>query len=139
VTVLMGVVFLVGCSNSDRESAKNALTSAVTSLSSQAQQAADQAKSRLGDASHSVRESALRNAVALGAAAKFKSAGVDVHVPLDCTASSPSTDQFTVNCTGTTTDGKAVTVTGNDTPQSKPTFAGSVAGQQVWTDCLGFC
>jgi hypothetical protein len=70
--------------------------------------------------------------------------GVEVSGPLSCTAE-PSGEEFTVSCSGTSLDGRPVSVTGTAT--SVPggssvagTFTGSAGGQQVFTtDCLGSC
>ena len=76
--------------------------------------------------------------------AAFVDAGVDVTSALSCNTQ-PSGDEFTVSCTGTSIDGKPITLTGTAT--SLPggssvagNFVGTAAGSQVFaTDCLGSC
>ena len=76
--------------------------------------------------------------------AALAEAGVEVSGPLSCTAE-PSGDDYTVSCSGTSLDGRAVTVTGTAT--SVPggssvagNFVGTAGGQQVFSaDCLGDC
>jgi hypothetical protein len=76
--------------------------------------------------------------------AALAQAGVDVSGPLSCTTQ-PSGENFTVSCSGTSIDGRAVTVTGTAT--SVPggssvagNFVGTAGGQQVFsTECLGDC
>ena len=76
--------------------------------------------------------------------AALAQAGVEVSGPLSCTTQ-PSGEDFTVSCSGTSIDGRPVTVTGTAT--SVPggssvagNFVGTAGGQQVFsTDCLGDC
>jgi hypothetical protein len=86
----------------------------------------------------------VRTAASTQGQAALSDAGVDVSGPLSCTTQ-PKGDQFTVSCTGTSLDGRAVTVSGTAT--SAPggtsvagTFVGTAGGQQVFSsDCLGDC
>jgi hypothetical protein len=86
----------------------------------------------------------VKTAASTQGQAAFSDAGVDVSGPLSCTAE-PSGDAFTLNCSGTSLDGRPVTLTGTAT--SVPggssvagTFVGTAAGQQVFSsDCLGDC
>lgn len=76
--------------------------------------------------------------------AAFIKAGVEVSGPLSCQAQ-PSESQYTVSCTGTSLDGRPLTLTG--TASSAPggssvagTFTGTAGGTPVFTlDCLGDC
>lgn len=138
--VAVVAVVLLGCSSSNRADARSAASSAVSTASSNAAQAADQAKGALGDASQSIRETALRNAVAVAGARAFGDAGHPVKGPLDCKASSPERNVFTVTCTGTTEDGKPVSVSGQQQAGAKSNFVGTLAGQQIFSkECLGNC
>lgn len=86
----------------------------------------------------------VQTAAANRAPAAFGTVGVEVSGPLSCSAT-PSGDQFTLNCTGTSLDGRAVTLTGTAT--SAPggssvagNFVGTANGSQVLTtSCLGDC
>ena len=76
--------------------------------------------------------------------AQFVLSGVQISSPLSCDTQ-PSGEDFTVSCTGTSSDGKALTMTGTAT--SVPggsslagSFVGVANGQQVFsTECLGSC
>ena len=76
--------------------------------------------------------------------AQFVSSGVQISSPLSCDTQ-PSGEDFTVSCTGTSSDGKKLSMTGTAT--SVPggsslagSFVGVADGQQVFsTDCLGSC
>lgn len=71
-------------------------------------------------------------------------AGIEVSGPLSCTAE-PDGDNFAVRCSGTSLDGREVTLSGTATSvpggQSVAgTFVATAGGQQVLsTDCLGQC
>jgi hypothetical protein len=86
----------------------------------------------------------VKTAASTQGQAKLADAGVEVSGPLSCTAE-PSNDAYILNCSGTSLDGRAVTVTGTAT--SVPggssvagTFVGTAGGQQVFSsDCLGDC
>ncbi len=86
----------------------------------------------------------VRTAASTRGQAALAAAGVEVSGPLSCTTT-PSGDEFTVNCSGTSIDGRQVTVTGTAT--SVPggtsvagTFVGTAGGQQVFSsECLGDC
>ena len=75
-------------------------------------------------------------------ATEFENVGVTLNGGLDCTLTEKTgvTDEngdpaYTIACTGTTDDGKPVTLDG-DTEQSS--FVGKVDGEQVWAkDCIG--
>ena len=76
--------------------------------------------------------------------AQFVSSGVQISSPLSCDTQ-PSGEDFTVSCTGTSSDGKKLSMTGTAT--SVPggsslagSFVGVADGQQLFsTDCLGSC
>ncbi|MGZ8765866.1 MAG: hypothetical protein ACXW2C_09270, partial [Acidimicrobiia bacterium] len=58
---------------------------------------------------------------------------------LDCTATATTDNKATLACTGTTKDGKPVTLDGkaNDDSAKKGSFVGKVDGQEVFSqDCL---
>lgn len=86
----------------------------------------------------------VRTAASVQGQAELAKVGVEVSGPLACTTQ-PSGDQFTVSCTSTSLDGKAVTVTGTAT--SLPggssvagNFVGTAGATQVFAlDCLGDC
>ena len=71
-------------------------------------------------------------------------AGIEVSGPLSCTAE-PDGDAFAVSCTGTSLEGREITLSGTATSvpggQSVAgTFVATAGGQQVLsTDCLGQC
>ena len=76
--------------------------------------------------------------------AQFVSSGVQISSPLSCDTQ-PSGEDFTVSCTGTSSDGKKLSMTGTATSvPGGSSLAGSFVvvtdGQQVFsTDCLGSC
>jgi len=94
-------------------------------------------------------EEAVQTAIATAGEAEFAKAGVSVEGGLDCAATakpastSGTTDAsaFTVECTGTTNDGKGVTLNGDGTQDGdteRGTFVGKVDNEQVFeTKCLG--
>ncbi len=94
-------------------------------------------------------EEAVQTAVATAGAAQFASAGIEVEGGLDCAATAkPSGDSdttdasaFTVECTGTTADGQALTLDGEGTQDgdtARGTFVGKSGEKQVFeTKCLG--
>ena len=83
-------------------------------------------------------------AVAQGGQDEFTTAGITLDGDLDCAATpsaNATTDadgvasDYSVSCTGTTTDGKEVTLEGDT---SNPPFVGKVDGEEVFSrDCLG--
>jgi hypothetical protein len=83
-------------------------------------------------------------AVATGGEDEFKKAGITLDGDLDCTATpsdNATTDadgvasDYSVSCTGTTADGKEVTLNGDT---SNPPFVGKVDNEEVFSrDCLG--
>jgi hypothetical protein len=86
----------------------------------------------------------VKTAASTQGQAELAASGVEVSGPLSCTTT-PTGDDFTVSCSGTSVDGKAVTVTGTAT--SLPggssvagSFVGTAAGAEVFSlDCLGSC
>ena len=86
----------------------------------------------------------VRTASSTQGQAALSDAGVEVSGPLSCTTQ-PQGDQFAVNCSGTSLDGRPVTVTGTATSVPGGTsvagsFVGTAGGQQVFSsDCLGDC
>lgn len=86
----------------------------------------------------------VRTAASVQGQAELAEVGVEVSGPLSC-ATQPAGEDFAVSCTGTSLDGKAVTVSGTATSLSggssvAGTFVGTAAGTQVFsTDCLGTC
>jgi len=86
----------------------------------------------------------VKTAASTRGQAALAAAGVEVSGPLSCTTT-PSGDAFTVNCSGTSLDGRQVTVTGTATSVPGGTsvagnFIGTAGGQQVFSsECLGDC
>jgi hypothetical protein len=86
----------------------------------------------------------VRTAASTQGQTALSDAGVEVSGPLSCTTS-PQGNEFAVSCSGTSLDGRAVTVTGTATSVPGGTsvagdFVGTAAGQQVFSsDCLGDC
>lgn len=86
----------------------------------------------------------VKTAASTRGQAALADAGVEVSGPLSCTTT-PSGDEFTVNCSGTSIDGRQVTVTGTATSVPGGTsvagsFVGTAGGQQVFSsECLGDC
>ena len=76
--------------------------------------------------------------------ATLAKAGVEVSGPLNCTAE-PAGDDFTVSCSATSVDGRAVTLTGTATSVPGGTsvagqFRATANGQEVWSaECRGTC
>jgi hypothetical protein len=89
-----------------------------------------------------ISEAAVRNIVAIGAAKEFKDRGYPIRDNLTCRAKASSTDQTHVGviCTGMTTTGQAVGVSGttNNDRGDQGNFVGTVSGKQVFQKtCLG--
>ena len=70
-------------------------------------------------------------------------AGVKLKGGLDCKAAEQSDHTYSVDCTGTTTSGQPVTLTGrhvvgdSSEGREKPTFVATVAGKQIFSrHCL---
>jgi len=84
----------------------------------------------------------LRTAAATQGQAELAAAGVEVSGPLACTTQKQG-DAIAVTCTGTSLDGRPVTVSGTATSLPGGTtvagsFVGTAAGAQVFAkDCLG--
>ncbi len=98
-----------------------------------------EAKKQLDKAKTEVGAAVIRNVVAMAGSAAFKDNGYPLSKNLDCTANVTSDNVATVACTGTTTDGKPVTLDGtaNDNTAEKGSFEGKVDGQTVFSqDCL---
>jgi hypothetical protein len=90
----------------------------------------------------SISETAVRNTVALGAAKEFKDRGYPIQDHMKCTAkaSKGNGSHVGVLCTGTTTKGQTVGLTGttNNDRGDKGDFVGTVNGQQLFQKtCLG--
>lgn len=87
-------------------------------------------------------ETLVRTAASVQGQAALAKVGAQVSGPLSCT-SAQTDDGVTVDCSGTTVDGKGVEVKG--TASSLPggnavkgNFVGTVEGQQVFSlDCMG--
>jgi hypothetical protein len=109
---LVAVVGVAGCSDAEKQ--------------------LDKAKSDIG-------EVVIRNVASLAGSAVFEDNGYPLSKRLACTATVSSDNVATVACTGTTKDGKPVTLDGtaNDDTAKKGSFVGKVAGQTVFSqDCL---
>jgi outer membrane murein-binding lipoprotein Lpp len=135
--LVLGTAALGACSKADSDKANQTVSSVGDQLSADL----DQFKSGINNASQEVRESAVRNGTAAAAPAEFRRQGYQVDSPMQCSASSPQLGEFTVNCTGTTTDGRAAAVSGTDPAgDSAATFTGTIDGNQVFMqDCIGLC
>jgi len=89
-----------------------------------------------------VDELLARTASSVQGQAALAKVGAEVSGPLSCT-SAQGDSGVTVSCTGTTVEGKPVTLSGTVTSLPggsavQGNFVGSVAGQQVFnSDCLG--
>lgn len=86
----------------------------------------------------------VKTAAGVQGQAALADAGIEISGPLSCTAE-PDGEAFAVSCTGTSLDGRGVTLSGTATSvpggQSVAgTFVATAGGQQVLsTDCLGQC
>jgi len=89
-----------------------------------------------------VDEVLARTAASVQGQAALVKAGVDITAPLSCTSEQVE-GGVSVNCSGTSLDGMAVTLTGTATSLPggsavKGSFTATVNGQQILTtDCLG--
>jgi hypothetical protein len=135
--LVLGTAALGACSKADSDKANQTVSSVGDQLSNDI----EQAKNGIQNASQEVREAAVRNGTAEAAPPEFRRQGYVVNSPMQCSASSPQLGEFTVNCTGTTNDGRAAAVTGTDPPgDAAATFTGTIDGNQVFMqDCLGLC
>jgi hypothetical protein len=89
-----------------------------------------------------ISEAAVRNVVAVGAAKEFKDHGFPIRDQLTCTAKASSTNEIQVGvaCSGTTTTGQPVGLSGttNNDRGDQGNFVGTVDGKQVFQKtCLG--
>jgi hypothetical protein len=89
-----------------------------------------------------ISEAAVRNIVAIGAAKEFKDDGFPIRDNLTCTAKASSTNETHVGvlCTGMTTTGQTVGLSGtaNTDRGDQGNFVGTVNGKQVFQKtCLG--
>lgn len=94
---------------------------------------------QLDTAKQEVGEFAIRNAAAIAGSAAFKENGYPLEKRLVCTANVTSDNTATLACTGTTKDGKPVTLDGTADGDTldKGSFVGKVDGQEVFSrDCL---
>ena len=86
----------------------------------------------------------VKTAASVQGQAALADAGVEVSGPLSCTAE-PTGDEFTLSCSGTSVDGRQVSLTGTATSvpggQSVAgSFVATAGGQQVLSSqCLGQC
>jgi hypothetical protein len=140
LVILTCVFWASACSAQDNENARQAATSIVNDVSANAGPAFEDAKQKLKEGSRDAREAAVRNAVALAGPSEFRRRNVEVSSPMQCSASSPNPGEFTVECTGTTKDGKKAQITGSDPGAADATFVGGVDGTEVFRqNCLGIC
>ncbi len=89
-----------------------------------------------------ISEAAVRNVVSAGAAKEFKDDGFPIRDQLTCTAKASSTNEIQVGvvCSGTTTTGQPVGLSGttNNDRGDQGNFVGTVNGKQVFQKtCLG--
>jgi hypothetical protein len=89
-----------------------------------------------------ISEAAVRNVVAVSGAAEFDHHGFPIRDHLKCTAKASSKNELhvAVRCTGTTTSGQTVALSGttNNDKGDKGNFVGTVDGKQVFRKtCLG--
>jgi hypothetical protein len=97
------------------------------------------AEKELNHAKEKIGEFAIRNAAAIAGSAAFKENGYPLEKRLVCTANVTSDNTATLACTGTTKDGKPVTLDGtaDDDSAGKGSFVGKVDGHEVFSqDCL---
>ncbi len=91
-------------------------------------------------AKKSAGEFAIRNAAAIAGTETFKEKGHELKDRLDCKATVNASDNSAVlSCTGTTQDGKPVTLDGtaDDDTAEKGSFVGKVDGVELFSkDCL---
>lgn len=114
-------ILLIGCSDSNKEAAK--------------------------DVGQDAARAVVRNAAALGGAAAFSRNGVNVEGTLDCKADTPidGGTAWKVTCTGKTEDGRSLEMKGDVPTDQQPSdakltgkFTGTVDGKQVFeATCLG--
>ncbi len=94
-----------------------------------------------GSAERRIGEFALRNAASVAGSAEFANKGYPLEHRLRCTATVSTTDEkATVACTGTTKDGRPVTLDGQADNQKdlRGSFVGKVGGNAIFSrDCLG--
>jgi hypothetical protein len=135
--LVLGTAALGACSKADSDKANQTVSSVGDQLNSNI----EQARVGINNASQAIREAAVVNGTAEAAPAEFRRQGYQVDSPMKCSASSPQLGEFTVNCTGTTNDGKAAVVTGTDPAGDAPaTFTGTIDGNQVFMqNCIGLC
>jgi hypothetical protein len=100
----------------------------------------DDVEKQVDKAKKSAGEFAIRNAAAIAGTETFKEKGHELKERLDCKATvDPSDNTAAVSCTGTTLDGKPVTLDGtaDDDTAEKGSFVGKVDGTELFSqDCL---
>jgi hypothetical protein len=100
----------------------------------------DDVEKQVDKAKKDVGEFAIRNAAAIAGTETFKEKGHELKERLDCKATvTPSDNKATLSCTGTTLDGKPVTLDGtaDDDTAKKGSFVGKVDGVELFSkDCL---
>jgi hypothetical protein len=98
-----------------------------------------EAEKQADNAKRDIAEFAIRNAAAIAGTETFKEKGAELKERLDCTADVTSDNTATLSCTGTTLDGRPVTLDGtaDDDTAEKGSFVGKVDGQELFSkDCL---
>lgn len=148
--LLAGVLLLpiaASCSETVEE-AKTAVSNAQERADEEIQKAKDRAdeeiqkaKDELQSETEQLRVDAIESAVAAAAPAAFSRAGYEIDGDMTCTADSPTLGTFTVECTGTTTDGKPAELTGERPEEGSGNIVGTVDGTEAFdsTDCFGLC
>lgn len=125
---------------SEAREAGREIGSSLENLGDDARRAVEQAADQARSSSRDVREAAVRNGVAAAAPGEFQRQGVELDGLPSCTATSPETGTFHVECTGTTKDGKPVKLVGDDPPEGGSTYVGTVDGREVFRQgCVGLC
>lgn len=129
-SLLVAALALAGCDSDTRDSVSSDVRSAVTEVGD-----------AVDEVSQDAAEAAARNIATQQGEEQFKNAGHELDGPLTCEATvSDGADQIDINCTGTTKDGGAATLTGttSELPGASVVslageFTGSVDGNEVFS------
>jgi hypothetical protein len=101
--------------------------------------ACDEAEDKLNEAGRDAGEFVIRNAAAVAGKAKFDDEGYNIDGKLSCTAEIRADEQrASVSCTGTTEDGRPVTLEGeaDEDKVREGTYVGKVDGEEVFSGDL---
>lgn len=143
----------VACSDDTEDDAQEAIDSAredaedvASDVSEAAGDAADDAGAAIDDATQDAVKMAARNLASAQGEDEFSSNGVEVEGDLECEATSNGDNSaLDVSCTGTSTDGKSLSIEGttSEMPGASLTelegsFTGAADGEEVFSvDTLG--